>query len=80
MFLFVYITRLIYREVRYISKGHIGVLCSYTICSRHGIAEIQQKLALDINQSINLQIPEKKFRRSLWRMAILHKPFYMSFF
>jgi len=60
MFLFVYITRLIYREVRYISKGHIGVLCSYTICSRHGIAEIQQKLGLNINQSINLQIPEKK--------------------
>jgi len=27
MFLFVYITCLFYREVRYIYKGHVGVLC-----------------------------------------------------
>ena len=59
MFLFVYITRLFSREVRFISKGHVVVLCSYTIYSRHSIAEIQLMLALKTNQSINLQIPEK---------------------
>jgi hypothetical protein len=61
MFLLVYITRLFSREVHFISKGHVGVLCSYTINSRHSIAEIQLMLALKTNQSINLQIPEKNF-------------------
>jgi hypothetical protein len=51
--LFVHITRLFYREVRFIYKGHVGVLCYYTICSRHDIAEIRLKLALNTNQSIN---------------------------
>jgi len=51
--LLIHITRLFYREVRFISKDHVGVLCSYTICSRHDIAEILLKLALYTNQSIN---------------------------
>ena len=41
-----------YREVRFISKGHVGVLLYYNFLSRHDIAEILLKLALNTNQSI----------------------------
>jgi hypothetical protein len=48
--LFVHIIRLFYRQVGIISKGLVGV------CSRHDIAEILLKLALNTNQSINNMI------------------------
>ena len=39
------------RIVNLYDPGSVGVLCSYTICSRHDITEIMSTLAFNINQS-----------------------------